>query len=77
MVGESVELVKKKKKKVLDYVLFSFTPLSGDTPERLRILLSGVSGHLLWNSFENRKRTISGRKINHQSYGPETGDFFG
>ena len=30
----------------------------------------------LWNSFENRKRPFSGRKINHQSYGPETGDFF-
>ena len=27
--------------------------------------------------FENRKRTFSDRKINHQSYGPETGDFFG
>ena len=34
-------------------------------------------GHLLWNSFENRKQTFSGRKINHQSYGPATGDFFG
>ena len=33
---------------------------------------------MLWNSFENRKRTFSGRKINHQSYGPEKNDdFFG
>ena len=32
-------------------------------------------GHLLWNSFENRKRTFWGRKNNHQSYGLETGDF--
>ena len=33
--------------------------------------------HLLWDDFENRKRTLSCRKINHQYYGPEAGDFFG
>ena len=44
---------------------------------RFSLLLYSSLGHLLWNSFENRKRTFSGRKINHQSYGPETGDFFG
>ena len=29
------------------------------------------SGYLLWNSFENRKRMFSGRKINHRPYGPK------
>ena len=44
---------------------------------RFSLLLYSSLGHLLWNSFENRKRTFSGRKINHQPYGPETSDFFG